>query len=220
MNKSIEIELSDNGNNLYIFFGGIAAGIGMPPFEFYNASKIISEHKMFVRDFSQCWYQDGLPEISEDIVFTAQHIKKLIGRVNPGRVYFVGNSMGGYAAIAFSELLGFGKVIAFSPQTFISPLLRLRHKDTRWQRQIFNTYKRSILKRRIWDLRPLLLLKNKREKISLFVSKADRLDHIHALHINDIHGVNVHEFDTGGHGIVRLLRNSGELPAIMSDTYA
>jgi hypothetical protein len=104
MNKSIEIELSDNGNNLCIFFGGIAAGIEMPSFEFYNASKIIIEHKMFIRVFSQCWYQEGLPEISEDIFFTTQHIKKKKRYINPGRVYFVGTLTGGYATIAFSEL--------------------------------------------------------------------------------------------------------------------
>jgi len=49
--KSVEVDLSLNGSNLYIFFGGIAAGIVMPPFEFYSASKIIDENKIFIRDF-------------------------------------------------------------------------------------------------------------------------------------------------------------------------
>ena len=73
-NKSIEIDLSTNGRNLYIFFGGIVAGIAMPPLEFYNSSKIIDESKIFIRDLAQCWYQDGLPSISKDIYGTAGHI--------------------------------------------------------------------------------------------------------------------------------------------------
>lgn len=52
-NKSIEVELSPEGSNLYIFFGGIRAGIAMPPFEFYNSSRIINENKIFIRDISQ-----------------------------------------------------------------------------------------------------------------------------------------------------------------------
>ena len=75
MNKPITIQMSNNGKNLYIFFGGIAAGIAMPVFEFYNASKIIDDHKVFLRDFSQCWYQGGLPSISKDIYSTAKYLR-------------------------------------------------------------------------------------------------------------------------------------------------
>ncbi len=101
MNDPIEMELSDNGNNLYRYFGGIAAGIAIPVFEFYSASKIIDEHKLFIRDFAQCWYQDGLPSISKDVYSTARYLKKQIEKINPDKTYFVGNSMGGYAAILF-----------------------------------------------------------------------------------------------------------------------
>ncbi len=219
MNKTIEIELSENGNSLYIFFGGIAAGIAMPVFEFYNASKIIDEHKIFIRDFTQCWYQNGLPSISSDVYSTAQYIRGQIEDIGPDKTYFVGNSMGGYAAILFSTLVGTGDVVAFAPQTFISPFLRILHRDSRWKKQIINTYKKSLFKRKVWNLRPVLLNLNQGRKISVFVSKADRLDYIHASHIADIHGVNIYEFDGGGHGIVKLLRDQGNLPAIMSGTY-
>ena len=48
MNAEIETHLSDNGKNLYLIFGGISAGIAMPVFEFYNSSKIIDEHKVWI----------------------------------------------------------------------------------------------------------------------------------------------------------------------------
>lgn len=220
MNEPIEIQLSDNGKKLYIFFGGIAAGIAMPVFEFYNASKIIDDHKMFLRDFSQCWYQDGLPSIGKDVYSTAEYLKNKIDDIKPEKVYFVGNSMGGYAAILFAKLIGVGEVIAFAPQTFISPFLRIKNRDKRWAKQILSTYTKSLFKRKIWDLRPLLVNSNHNIKTSIFVSKADKLDHIHASHISGINGVNVYEFEDGGHGIVKLLRDEGKLPAIMSGTYA
>ena len=219
MNEPIEIELSGNGKNLYIFFGGIAAGIAMPPFEFYNASKIINEHKMFIRDFSQCWYQNGLPLISRDIYSTARYLRNQIEKIKPEKVFFIGNSMGGYAAILFSNIMKIGESIAFAPQTFISPFLRIKYGDSRWRKQIRNTYKKSLFKPKIWNLRPLLLYANQGRKISVFVSKADKLDHIHALHIADIRGVNVYKFDGGGHGVVKLLRDQGKLPIIMSGSY-
>jgi predicted esterase YcpF (UPF0227 family) len=220
MSEPIEVELSKNGKNLYIFFGGIAAGIAMPVFEFYNASKIIDDHKIFLRDFSQCWYQDGLPLISKDIYSTARYLRNQIDDIEPEKVYFVGNSMGGYAAILFASLIGVGEVIAFAPQTFISPFLRIKYRDHRWKKQILNTYNKSLLKRKIWNLRPLLMNSKNNNKISVFVSKEDKLDHIHASHISGIEGVKLYEFEDGGHGIVKLLRDEGKLPAIMSGTYA
>jgi len=217
--QSVEIELSSKGSNLYIFFGGISAGIAMPPFEFYNASKIIDENKIFVRDFSQSWYQSGLYGISDNVNSTAGYLKKKIKEINPEKTFFVGNSMGGYAAILFGNLIGNGEIIAFSPQTFISPELRSRHRDFRWNEQIKATYRRSISKNETWDLFPLLLRLSKNIKTSIYVSKEDRLDHIHALHLKDVQCTKLIELERGGHNLVKTLRDQGILPAIMSGTY-
>ena len=56
-------------------------------------------------------------------------------------------------------------------------------------------------------------------KISVFVSKSDNLDLIHATHIKNFAGVHVYEFEAGGHGLVKLLRDAGKLPVIMSGNY-
>lgn len=220
MVQAVELHLSDHGKNLYIFFGGIAAGIAMPVFEFYNASRILDEHKLFFRDLSQCWYQDGLPGISRDISATADYIRSQINQIEPEKLFFVGNSMGGYAAIMFATLIGAGEVIAFAPQTFISPLPRIKHRDFRWQKQIINTYRKSVWKQKAWDLRSLLRGSLYAPRISVFVSRSHRLDRIHARHLAGITGVRIHEFDGGGHGVVKLLRDEGKLPAIMLGTYA
>lgn len=217
--KPIEIEFAANRENLYVFYGGISAGIGMNVLEFYKVSRIIDENKIFVRDFSQCWYHEGLPGISNDIDSTVAHIDHLIKQINPKRTFFVGNSMGGYAAILFGSLLGNIDVIAFAPQTFICPILRLKHGDSRWQEQVNETYSKSILKRREFDLRPLLLCSNQSLKVSIFVSTEDRLDYIHAARVKDIAGVRVYEYESGGHGVVKMLRDNDKLAAIMLGRY-
>ncbi|MEY8215639.1 MAG: hypothetical protein RPR97_14285 [Colwellia sp.] len=218
-NNAVEIELSKNGTNLYIFFGGIAAGINMPPFEFYSSAKIINENKIFIRDFSQSWYQNGLSKISQDIDSTVNFLKLQIKNIKPHKIFFVGNSMGGYAAIMFSHLIGKGEAIAFAPQTFISPMLRFKHQDSRWREEVYKTYIRSFFKRKIWDLKRLLRNTNTNQKISIFVSNNEHLDYVHATHIKGIDGVNIFDFGSGGHGVVKLLRDEGKLPAIMAGTY-
>lgn len=218
-NKPVEVALSPNASSLYIFFGGIAGAIGLPPFEFYNSSKILDEHKIFVRDFAQSWYQHGLPGLSHDIYSTAGYLQTHIDNLKPARIFFVGNSMGAYGAMLVNEILGYGETIAFAPQTFISPILRLRHRDYRWGKQIFSTYRKSLFKKHIWDIKPVLLRQRKNRKLSIFVSKSSRLDLIHATHIKDIPGVHIYPFEDGGHRLVKLLRDKGVLPAIMLGNY-
>jgi hypothetical protein len=87
--QAVEVELSKDGKNLYIFFGGIAAGINMPPFEFYNSAKIIDENKIFIRDFTQGWYQNGLPKISKNINSTVTFLKQQIKGIKPHIIFFV-----------------------------------------------------------------------------------------------------------------------------------
>ncbi len=212
---SILEELVPASKRLYFIFGGIAAEIGMPPFEFYNASRILTENKIFLRDFSQSWYQNGIPGVGRDVFETAEYLAEKISQVNPVDVYFVGNSMGGFAAILYATLIGRGTAIAFAPQTFISPLIKLRHLDLRWPRQIFTTYFTTLSKRHVWDLRTLLSANQSTRKIEIHVSTRDRLDLIHARRLRGVSGTTIHEYDVGGHALVRHLRDEGRLSGIL-----
>lgn len=219
-NASVELQLTDSNGDLYFFFGGIAAGIAMPVFEFYESAKILNHSKIFLRDFRQCWYQKGLPGVGSDIRSIQDFVHRQINQIGPRQVFFVGNSMGGFAAILLATLIGAGEAIAFAPQTFIDPQNRLRHWDMRWPRQILGTYIHSAFRHHIWDLQPLLQQSAGSPKISIFVSMDDRLDYIHAMRVNGLPGVHVHEFQGGGHKVVKMLKNQGKLPEIMSGRYA
>ena len=192
----------------------------MPPFEFYHSAKIISENKIFIRDVYQCWYHNGLPGISFDIFSTTTFIDEEIQKFHPKNVFFVGNSMGGYAAILYASLTGYGEAIAFATQTFINPYLLLKIGDFRWKKQIFNTYLYSLFKRKAWDLKPILTKSNNRPKISIFVAKDNRLDYIHAEHIKDFPNVIIYPLQSSRHDVVKTLRDEGKLPAIMTGNYS
>lgn len=149
---AIREELTPGSKKLYFMFGGIAAGLAMPPFEFYSSAKIIEENKIFLRDFSQAWYQNGLPGVGHTFYSVGDFIEQKIAELEPEEVFFVGNSMGGYAAILFASLVGKGTAIAFAPQTFVSPLKRLRHREQRWSKQVNKMHLRTALKPHVWDL--------------------------------------------------------------------
>lgn len=215
-NSSVEKILVAGSQKLYIIFGGIAAGLNMPPFEFYNAAQILNDNKLFVRDFHQCWYHKGLDGISHNIESTAVYLQKEIKAIDPKKLCFVGNSMGGYAAMLFSTLIGYGNAIAFAPQTFISPCQRIKYRDFRWAKQIFKTYYSSGFKNRFWDLKILLEKQKKDQVFSIYVSSVYRLDQIHAEHLEKIPGVKVYKIESDSHSIVKILRDKGELPKILS----
>ena len=148
-----------------------------------------------------------------------QSIRDEIDLLKPDKVFFVGNSMGGFAAILFATLIGSGHVIAFAPQTFIGPFSRIRAMDFRWQKQIFKTYASSVGKPKYFDLRKVMLNYKRKIKIQIFVSSDHRLDSRHAQHLQGLSGVEIISFKGGGHGIVKDLRDRNLLPEMLSGAY-
>lgn len=217
---AIREELIPGSKKLYFIFGGVAAELAMPPFEFYTSAKIIEENKIFFRDFSQAWYQHGLPGVGNTFASIGGFIERKIAELEPEEVFFVGNSMGGYAAILFASLLGKGTAIAFAPQTFVSPLKRLRHRERRWSKQITKMQLRTALKPHVWDLKPWLKTRQTDADIEIYVAEDSRLDYLHAAHLQHLESVQIHTFPVGGHNLVKQLRDEGALPAILSGTYA
>ena len=208
-------ESSPGSQKLYLIFGGIMSGIGMPPFEFYNSAKIIDENKIFFRDPSQAWYQNGLPGIAENPYQLAEYIGDKIDQYNVKDVYFIGNSMGGFAAIMFAAIIGRGKVVAFCPQTSIHPSRYIKCGDFRWNRQILRTYGKSLFKRHVYDLRSLLKQACSNINMNIYVSTLDSRDVNQAQNIANIRNVTIKYYDVAGHNLVRYLRDKKKLEAIL-----
>ncbi|WP_277458296.1 hypothetical protein [Methylococcus capsulatus] len=208
-------ELIPASRKLYLIFGGMQGALGIPPFEFYKSSRILKESRVFFRDLSQTWYHAGLPGISSNIPETARYIERIIDKAAAEEVVFIGNSMGGYAAILFSTLIGQGRAVGFSPQTFISPSKRRAWGDRRWRSKILRTYGAALFKPKFFDLRRLLETSGADHRIDIFVSSLDRLDVIHARNIEPFGNVHITERALGGHNLVKHLRDNGELQLIL-----
>lgn len=194
----------------------------MPKWEYHhlnftNHHASSKKTKFFLRDFSQSWYQQGLPGIGNTVFDIGRFIETKIKQINPDETFFVGNSMGGYAAILFAAMLQCGKAIAFCPQTFISPIKRLIYRDLRWSRQILKTYKATMLRTPspIYDLKKLLSRNGSRYTAEVFVSLNDKVDLVHAKRIEKFKNVYVYKYDIAGHNLVKYLRDQDQLQTIM-----
>jgi hypothetical protein len=199
------------GRHALIAFGGISLGLGMPVFEFFRTLASLGNDVLFIRDPKQGWYQRPIPGLGNRASEIAENIMALTGTLFPNKkIIAVGNSMGGYAALMFGCLCGFEKVLAFCPQTFISPELRFKHGDCRWQDQVS-----AIENQEIGDLKDLL---NHSESLEthIYVGKDQPLDLLHAQRLAGVKNLNVHLIDNCGHNVSQYLRDSGQLNKIVA----
>lgn len=218
-NNSTEKVLHAESKKLFLIFGGIGGGMAIPPFEFFNSARIINENKIFIRDINQCYYQAGLAGISNDIDSTVDYLRFEINQIDHQELHFIGNCAGGFAAIMFAALLNYRDVIAYSPLTFIDPINRIRYRDFRNTKKKIITYVRTLMKRKVYDLKPLLKKSHQKMNIHIYVGTGFRADYIHSYRLSDIQGVTIHEIKTDSHNVVKLLRDQGKLVQTLGGDY-
>ncbi len=211
---SIQADLLPESEALFFFFGGISGNLAMPTFEFYKTAGVLDCKKVFVRDLSQSWYHgDGREH--RTVAQTLDVIGEIVAETRTEELHFVGNSMGGFAAILFACLLGRGRALAFAPQTFVSPVLKLRHRDFRWRSQTMRVWWRGLGGGRHWDLVPILANAPASVSVDIYASKDDALDMVHARRISSDPKVSLVEVDEGGHRLVASLRDQGLLAGVL-----
>lgn len=209
--EAVSIELN-NSPEIFVFFGGISGGLYLPKFEFYKSSGTLNASRVFIRDMSQAWYHNGLNEESNIESFISE-LERICSMRNFDKITFFGNSMGGYAALLVQLVLGFGRAVAFNPQTFISSKLRLQNNDLRWSAQI-NKVKDIIESSPYNDLYKVAQ-NSKSTNCEIHVAQDDELDLAHARHLSSCDGVRVFEHESGGHNLVGALRDTGKLLEIV-----
>lgn len=216
MDESPVIEnLVPGSPKLFLFFGGIAGALGMPPFEFYRSANLLEHSKIFLRDPRQAWYQRGLPGLGDDALAVGRYLERKIAESGASEVRLVGNSMGGFAALLFCGMLRCGQAIAFAPQTFVSRDKRVRHGDTRWAAQIGSLHE-SASGTDILDLRSWIGERFAQMRAVLLVSTSDRLDMAHAEELSLFPNIAIRRFPGAGHDLVASLRDEGKLIDILN----
>jgi pimeloyl-ACP methyl ester carboxylesterase len=203
---------------LMIVFGGIKLGLGMPPFEFFQLTRDVPTHKLFLRDLHQAWYHRGMTGVGGSIAEVTEFLKREINATGAKRIAVFGNSMGGYAALLLGALIKAHVVHAFAPQTFLGPWQLASRGDFRWKRDIWRVYF-SREPRTHWDLRKTVALSGTTQ-FHIHYGAENKLDAVHAQHLGDCSNVSLHGHADSGHRVVKALRDSGELAKIIERALA
>jgi len=215
-NQPVITDYSPDSTTLLITFGGMAKGVVIPPFEFFNLTSEYKVKKLYIRDLYQFWYHHGLPGITDNIDGIARYLLQAFKEQRVERKIILGNSMGGYAAILFGCLVKADEVHAFSPKTFITPLKRLVYFDLWNRKQVWNLQWDKNVQREYFDLKKVLAKSNNKTKYNLYFSIQQRIDRIHSIRMQQIPNVLLHPYKEGGHKLVKYLMDSGILKDIIT----
>jgi hypothetical protein len=211
------VDLAPDSDTLLVAFGGLAGHIGMPPFEFFRVSGQLGVKRAFVRDTARAWYHHGVAGVGGSIDEVARKLGRLLVTIDASRSVFVGASAGGYAAMLFGRLLQPDEVLAFSPQSLIDVARLEAAGDTRYSRWLRRADRTRGLDGRWIDLAARLAEDPVPPGTTMQVHYCDRfaLDAFHAERFGGIPGVSLHAHMHGKHGLIRSLRDSGELTDLL-----
>lgn len=132
---------NNNSKNLLIIFSGMGQTNTPPTFIFNNFLKQYNCDKLFLRDLEYSWFLNNNNFKTKNsinnsnILNTSLFIKSFIQKRHT-KIYTLGCSSGGYAAILYGNLLKVNACLGFSPQTILNETKELKFNDLRWSNPI------------------------------------------------------------------------------------
>jgi len=222
-NVPLSLDMGGDSRTLLVAFGGIHLEIGMPPFEFFSATREIPTKKLFVRDLRAAWYHKGIEGHGDTITAAAESLGELIAGHDVDRLVTVGCSAGGYAALAFGTLLGADKALSFGPQTVIDPATIGSMGDHRWDGPLGELEAAGVLDPDWTDLSYALpRARHADTRYEVYFSHNNTRpntgpgrDRAHAERLRGVEGMHLYRFGRGGHLIAKMLREDGTLDKIL-----
>lgn len=91
-------------SRLLVFFAGTNKTNGK--FDFWRVGNSQPDHKLFLNNGKNEWYQNGIPGFANDIVSIGRRIEEIATSLGAVDIVLHGVSMGGYAAALFAKLIG------------------------------------------------------------------------------------------------------------------
>jgi pimeloyl-ACP methyl ester carboxylesterase len=216
------VDFQEEGAPLVITFGFYSAN-EPPSFGYYGRLKKLEMlsgqkiNKILVRDKKYKWYHYGIEGFGDDVMEVTKKLNDIIEKLSPSKIFTMGQSMGGYAAILYGALLQVDKIIAFGALScFQSQKLELI-RDYRWM-SLVKEVEKSPPKVFANDL--VELLKNNPVDADIFYGifpgHVDRTmavnpDAVHMMQFYGLSQVNIYSFHEAEHAVSEYLRRTGVL---------
>jgi hypothetical protein len=213
--------LAEKGTNpsvLIAVFSGARGHWGSRRFEFSGTTDSLNYSRILCRDPFGVWYHDGLGEELPGIRRLVECMREHIERLSPQTMLFVGNSVGGYAAILFGHLLAADAVHAFAPQTCLLP--DYVKKNRRLDRpEKVDAYDRLWASREAewdwFDLNAVLERHNGRTNYFIHHCEDSESDRAAAAWVASRRGVRTCTYPCDGHGVARYIARERLLYGIL-----
>jgi ribosomal protein L16 Arg81 hydroxylase len=201
---------------------------GTPGFDFYGRSKKLEKladrpiNRILLRDFENAWYHRGVRGLGNGIDEVRDRLQALIHEICPSRIITIGQSMGGYAAILFGQLLNVDQILAFGPLSCLDIQICLEFGDRRWLSVMEDLQAHPPINA-YFDLATHPLNPRQSPKLDIFYGqKPDpdtpgdiNLDHAHAQRLATISNCTLHPYAESGHAIVQYLIEQRQLDPLL-----
>ena len=146
----------------------------------------------------------------------AAALSEIARRGGARRLVCTGNSAGGYAALLFGTLLKADVVLCFAPQTVIDLPALAAMDDHRWDEQLLAL--QGALDSRYTDLaQALAAARQGATAYEVYFDDTFAVDRMHAERLAGLEGLALHRLQGGAHGVVREMREAGELDRVLQE---
>lgn len=168
----------------------------------------------YLRARQNDWYFSGAQGF-DSIEASLEKLQELVGRYR--RTMFLGNSMGGYAAMLFGLPLRTNAILAFSPQTRFDLAFCDQIGEKRW-REAYDEMRHAH------DVDTMALryrwLRQVEAKIEVHYGIDCSTDGEYAEQLRELPGVSIIAHDGCNHDLVHDLRKTGQLEQIIYENLA
>lgn len=210
----ILVERGEDPSTLIIAFAGGAQKIGVSIHDFFETTQTLGCSKILLRDPHNLFYHYGVDSQRRDWPSLIAYLKEETARLRPSKVFCVGSSGGGYAAIIAGYFLGADFVHAFGPQTLIAVdregIRNARHPYKRWR---LSMSKRAL--REAFDLAALLKKSNGKTAYFVHYGSGHKIDGDFAARLACLPGVVTLGYPCEAHAIAIFLAKKRFLQTVL-----
>jgi hypothetical protein len=200
----ILVERGENPAVLIIAFTGGQQKLNFPVYQFFETTQTLGCSRILLWDRYYMYYHHGVDRKRRDWPSLLDFFKREIARLRPEKVFCIGVSSGGYAAMIAGHYLGADYVHAFGPQTKIA----LDRESIRNARFRFNRWRLSVSRRvfkEVLDLVPMLQKSNGKTKFFVHYGSRHEVDRKFAERVVGLPSVFTLGYPINSHGVAVFL---------------